>query len=106
MTNRIALITGLRDLAAFLEANPDLPIPRSATVHHFPRRVDDTDLCAAVDQIAAQLGTPVDVDEVPHGHYGTSIHFGPVEYRAVAILSAARARHLAETSYQGCVSPE
>ncbi|MEU8252254.1 hypothetical protein [Nonomuraea sp. NPDC048916] len=106
MTNRTALISGLRDLAAFLEANPDLPIARNLTVHHFPRRADDTQLCAEVDQIAAQLGTVIDAEELPHGHYGTSIHFGPVEYKAVAILSAARAQYAAEDSYRGCVDPE
>ncbi|MEU7004498.1 hypothetical protein [Nonomuraea sp. NPDC046570] len=106
MINRTALITGLRDLAAFLEANPDLPVPRGATVHHFPRRVNDVDLCAEVDQIAAHLGTVVDAEEIPHGHYSTSIHFGPVEYKAVAILSDARARYAAHDSYHGCIQPE
>ncbi|MFI6599126.1 hypothetical protein ACIBHX_22950 [Nonomuraea sp. NPDC050536] len=106
MTNRTALITGLRDLATFLEANPELPVPHGATVHHFPRRADDTELCADVDQIAAQLGTAIDAEELPYGHYGTSIRFGPVEYKAVAILSAARAQYAADDSYRGCVDPE
>ncbi|MBB5080687.1 hypothetical protein [Nonomuraea endophytica] len=106
MNHRNAVITGLRDLAAFLEANPSIPVPRTATVHHFPHNPDDTALCAEVDQIAIWLGTTVDVDKIPHGHYTTSIHFGPVEYRAVAILSGARARHQAESSYYGHVHPE
>ncbi|GAA2690265.1 ferredoxin reductase domain-containing protein [Nonomuraea recticatena] len=104
--NRTALITGLRDLATFLEANPGLPVPRNTTIHYFPRQPSDVDLCAEIDQIAAQLGSTVHVDEGPHGHYRTSLHFGPVEYRAVAILSAARARYAAHDSYHGCVQPE
>ncbi|WP_219501255.1 hypothetical protein [Nonomuraea ceibae] len=106
MNHRTAVISGLRDLAAFLEANPALPVPRTATVHHFPHDASDGALCAEVDQIATWLGTTVEIEEIPHGHYGTSIHFGPVEYRAVAILSGARARHQAESSYYGHVHPE
>ncbi|MEU7899998.1 hypothetical protein AB0B45_45090 [Nonomuraea sp. NPDC049152] len=105
MTHRTALITGLRDLAAFLEANPDVPAPQSATIHHFPRQTTDTDLCAEVDQIAACLDAPVDAEQTPHGHYRTSVQFGPVEYRAVAILAAARAQYAADDSYRGCVKP-
>jgi hypothetical protein len=104
--HRTALITGLRDLAGFLETNTDLPIPTSVTVHHFPRDASDDDMCAQVDQIAARIGAPVDSDESLHGHYGTSINFGPVEYRAVAILADARARNQAAASYYGCVRPE
>ncbi|GAA2370917.1 hypothetical protein GCM10010404_27550 [Nonomuraea africana] len=106
MTDRTDLITGLRDLAAFLETNPSLPTPSHTTVHNFPSSDDDNDLCAAIDQIATHLGTVIDEEKIPHGHYATSIRFGPVEYKAVAILSDARSRYAAETSYRGCVQPE
>ena len=58
-----ALVNGLLDLAAFLEANPDVPVPPRLTVHHFPRQDTDADMRAEIDQIAALLGTPIDPDD-------------------------------------------
>lgn len=101
--DRTALIHGLIHLAVFLQANPDVPAPRGTTVHHFPRDVDDNEMRAQIDAIADVLGTPIDSDG---GHYGTSKFFGPVEYRAVAILSDARTRHAAHDSYYGCITPD
>ncbi|GAA5073535.1 ferredoxin-NADP reductase [Thermocatellispora tengchongensis] len=106
MSDRSALITGLRDLAAFLETNPKIPIANSLTIHHFARHTDDTALRNEIDQIAAQLGSMINMEEIPHGHYSTSIRFGPVEYKAVAIMAAARARYAAENTYSGCIDPE
>ncbi|MEU8356330.1 hypothetical protein AB0C27_09995 [Nonomuraea sp. NPDC048882] len=103
---RTDLINGLLDLAAFLDAHPDVPVPFSVTVHHFPDRTSDTDQCTEIDQIAALVGSDIDYEDSPYGHYATSRMFGPVEYRAVAILSAARARHDAYASYRGCVQPD
>ncbi|MEV4073012.1 hypothetical protein [Nonomuraea fuscirosea] len=104
--HRTALINGLLDLAAFLEAHPDVPVSSSVTVHHFPCQASDADQCAEIDQIAALVGSQIDFEDSPYGHYATSCLFGPVEYRAVAILAAARARHDAETSYRGCIQPD
>ncbi|MEU8321186.1 hypothetical protein AB0C33_22785 [Nonomuraea sp. NPDC048881] len=103
---RTALINGLLDLAAFLEAHPDVPVTTSVTVDHFPRHHTDAEKCADIDQIAARIGSTIDQADIPYGHYSTSRFFGPVEYRAVAILAAARARHDAEASYRGCVQPD
>ncbi|MFI0425225.1 hypothetical protein [Spongiactinospora sp. 9N601] len=61
---------------------------------------------AAIDQIAARIGTPADIEDPDGGHYSTSIHFGPVEYKALAIFADARARYAAETRYSGCVRPD
>ncbi|MDX3110583.1 hypothetical protein [Nonomuraea angiospora] len=66
----------------------------------------DAEKCADIDQIAARIGSTIDQADIPYGHYSTSRFFGPVEYRAVAILAAARARHDAEASYRGCVQPD
>lgn len=101
-----ALINGLLDLAAFLEEHPDLPVSPSLTLHHFSRQDSDADQRAEIDQIAARVGSPIDYEDSPYGHYATSVFFGPVEYRAVAISAAARARHAAESSYHGCVQPD
>ncbi|MER6946531.1 hypothetical protein ABT294_21105 [Nonomuraea sp. NPDC000554] len=104
--HRDAFITGLYELADFLEANPDIPAPTRGAVHHFPLSGTDDEQRAAIDQIAARLGAPVDEDDTPYGHYATSRFFGPIEYRAVAIPGTSRARHAADASYYGCVLPD
>ncbi|GAA3569674.1 hypothetical protein GCM10022419_058220 [Nonomuraea rosea] len=104
--HRSALINGLLDLAAFLEAHPDLPVSSCVTLHHFPKQDDDAGLRAEIDQIAARIGSEIDFEDSPYGHYATSVFFGPVEYRAVAVLAAARARHDAEASYYGYIQPD
>ncbi|MGP3934242.1 hypothetical protein [Nonomuraea sp. KM88] len=104
--HRTALINGLLDLAAFLETHPDLPVPPSVTVHHFPRQDGDAAQRAEIDRLAALLGTDTNHEDALHGHYATSRMFGPIEYRAVAILAAARARYDAEISYRGCIQPD
>ncbi|MDA0632274.1 hypothetical protein OUY22_02505 [Nonomuraea sp. MCN248] len=101
--DRTAFIHGLIHLAVFLQANPDAPAPRRAVVHYFARDADDDQMRAQIDAIAGLLGSTADQDS---GHYVTSVCFGPVEYRAVAILSDARARHAAHDSYRGCITPD
>ncbi|GAA2846674.1 hypothetical protein GCM10010517_03430 [Streptosporangium fragile] len=104
---RTAFITGLRDLAAFLEANPELPAPKASTlVTYFPDHATDAEMCAEIDRIAALCGTGIDADFLPYGHYVTTLSFGPVRYEATAILADARARHDALMSYHGCVTPD
>ncbi|MEO3790395.1 hypothetical protein ABGB14_09285 [Nonomuraea sp. B10E15] len=105
-THRTAFINGLLDLAVFLEAHPDVPVPPSVTVHHFPRPGSDAAQCAEIDQLATLIGSEIDYEESPYDHYGTSRLFGPVEYRAVAVLATARALHDAEASYRGCIQPD
>ncbi|MGV9773547.1 hypothetical protein [Streptosporangium sp. NPDC003464] len=101
---RAALIKGLRDLAAFLEANPDVPAPSLTGLSYYPRGTDPA-IRAEIDTIATLLGTEVDTSDLDHGHYRTCLAFGPVEYTAVGIFATARARHEAETSYVGCIDP-
>lgn len=81
---RSRLIAGIRALAAFLQDHPDVPAPRWADVYVFPPRGTDEQMRAEIDQIAARIGTAVS-DDAGHGHYAASRHFGPVQYRAVAI---------------------
>ena len=103
--HRSALIAGLRTLADFLDANPAVPVPRSVNALHFPHGATDADICAEVDHIAELLGTSIDPREREYGHYAASICFGPVQYRAVAILAARRAQYEADRSYEGCIQP-
>ncbi|MGR6914350.1 hypothetical protein ACU635_08860 [[Actinomadura] parvosata] len=103
---RADLINGLLDLAAFLEAHPEVPASSHVVVHRFPEHDNDADMCAEIDEIAAHVGSGIEFEDSPYGHYTTSVYFGPVEYRAVAVLTAARALHAAERSYSGCIQPD
>ncbi|RVX46256.1 hypothetical protein EDD27_9121 [Nonomuraea polychroma] len=105
-TDRTALINGLLHLATFLETHPEVPVSSHVVVHHFPEHDNDADMRAEIDQIAAQTGSRIEFEDSPYGHYATSVCFGPVEYRAVAVLTAARARHAAESSYRGCIQSD
>ncbi|WP_169983535.1 hypothetical protein [Microbispora sp. H10836] len=100
---RTALIAGLRALADFLDANPAVPVPRSVYALHFPHGATDAEMCAEVDHIAELLGVRASQE---FGHYGAAVHFGPVEYKAVAILAARRAQYEADRSYEGCIQPD
>ncbi|GGP18435.1 hypothetical protein LDL08_33135 [Nonomuraea glycinis] len=101
--DRTALVHGLIQMAVFLQANHEVPAPHGVTVHHFIPRADDDQMRAQIDHLAALLGSDIDAGG---GHYGTSRLFGPVEYRAVAILADARATYAAQDSYRGCVTPD
>jgi hypothetical protein len=84
-SQRAQLITGLRQLAEFLDSNPDVPTPPDATVFVFPPpEGDDQERRAEIDAIASRLFTQASTTRVG-GHYVTSRFFGSVEYRAVAI---------------------
>jgi len=84
--DRAAWVAGLRDLADFLAAHPDLPVPPA---HHtegfvvFPDGGTDDECRAGVDQAAGILG--VRAAERGSGHYRATRAFGPVEYIAVMI---------------------
>lgn len=85
MTDREALIAGLRDLTSYLEANPSLDVYNvGVQITHlhttFPERR------AAVDADAAVMGVPV--TDTPNGNYKAERRFGPrVELCSVAIRS-------------------
>jgi len=87
---RSRLITGLRELADFLEAREQVPAPRWAEVFVFPLSDADDEMRHEIDVIAALIGSSADDRTAENGHYTTSRNFGPVQYRAVAIPSSAR----------------
>jgi hypothetical protein len=82
---RIRLIAGLRQLADFLDQNPDVPAPRHADVHVFPARASNAEMFAEIDAIARRIGATASDADCPAGHYSADRDFGPVHYRAVAI---------------------
>ena len=82
---RVALISGLRSLADYLESNPEVPAPAYPTVCAFPPDGDWSEMRAEIDAIAARLGEVAYRSHESNGHYVAARSFGPVEYRAVAI---------------------
>ena len=91
---RVRLIAGLRDLAEFLDQNPQVPTPRyTDMLLVFPPPGSDAEMFAEVDVIATQIGvTASDADSPAVGHYSAVRDFGPVQYRAVAIPLRSRNR--------------
>jgi hypothetical protein len=82
---REAYVSGLRALADYLTAHPDLPVPRYAYAQGITVCADgDTDDArnSHVDGIARILGT-----EPARGgiSYTAEVSFGPVSYRAIAV---------------------
>ena len=80
---RRALLSGLRELADYLEYNPDVPAPSYSDVLAFPPDGDCAGMRAEIDVIAKRIG--VKARETVRGHYVVARSFGPIEYRAVAI---------------------
>ena len=87
---RPRLISGLRDLAEFLDKNPGVPAPPRTDVLVFPPVGSDAEMFAEIDVIAAQIGATASDAGSPAGHYSAYRDFGPVQYRAVAIPHSAR----------------
>ena len=83
---RQALISGLRELADFLESNPEVPAPACTDILVFPPCASDAGKRREVDVIASLIGSGTETFS-SYCHYQTSRRFGPVEYRAVAIPS-------------------
>jgi hypothetical protein len=104
--DRLALANSLRDLADFIDTNPDIPVPCGPVSVHYISLGSDEEIRADIDRIAAYLGTSIDPADLAAGHYATSISFGKVTYRAVGILAHARAQHEANLSYHGCIAPD
>ncbi len=91
---RDRLIAGLRELADFLNQNPQVPAPRSTDLLVFPPNGSDAEMFAEIDAIAGLIGAVASDAGSPRGHYSAQRDFGPVQYRAVAIPN--RARHHSE----------
>ncbi|GAA2456992.1 hypothetical protein GCM10010191_90730 [Actinomadura vinacea] len=102
--HRDRMLQGLIDLAAFLEANPALPVPRFDWELRVPSGVSvngTTDLRqrAEIDRIAELLGVPVWDETSDGGPYTARRHFGPVTYSAAHIPARRMAQLNAEHSY-------
>ena len=89
--NRAGFIDGLRDLADYLAAHEDVPVPDyPETLHAFPDGDSNDERRAAVDAAAAVLGT--DTAERPNSRqYYAERTFGPLTYSVVTIDDPAPA---------------
>jgi hypothetical protein len=103
---RLAFITGLRDLADYLDRHPTVAIPAHGTEILLSAASADDCGCAQVDRFARQLGVPVENSLAYDGHYRAVRCFGPVGYRMVAISDHAMARYHAADTYYGYVTPD
>ncbi|MGH3344799.1 MAG: hypothetical protein ACRDPK_18395 [Carbonactinosporaceae bacterium] len=95
---RTQIISGLRQLADFLENNPAVPVREYGWDLHYNACGTDEKAKAEVDRIAALLGvTPI--NERPDGHYIATKTFGRITYEAVHIPARRMAIHRALMSY-------
>ncbi|MFF5261799.1 hypothetical protein ACFY4C_22910 [Actinomadura viridis] len=109
--HRGRVVEGLIDLAAFLEANPGVPVPRFGWRLLVALGVSvngTTDLAqrAEIDRVAGLLGAPVSDETRDGGHYIARRHFGPVTYEAVHVPACRMATFDALRSYADNVKPD
>ena len=108
LLTRGKVITGLRQLADYLDAHPAIPVGTYGwDLNIYPDRGDgDGAARAEVDRIAALLGVQVRDDTGRGGHYTAARTFGLICYRAVHIPQTRMAEHEALMSYSDCVTPD
>ena len=83
-SERSQLIAGLRDLAEYLESNPDVPAPGAGRLFTSFRPTAATTNSARKSTLSPRVSDAQPCEFAP-GHYVASRYFGPVEYRAIAI---------------------
>lgn len=82
--DRAALIKGMRELADFLEARPDIPAPRRSDCGTVFVNGTIAGKRAQIDHAARLLGAPVTDNTARGGHYSVTRSFGPVVYEMIA----------------------
>ncbi|MEV0660813.1 hypothetical protein ACIBI3_11395 [Actinomadura luteofluorescens] len=99
---RLRLITGLRTLAEYLEANPEVPAPCGTELMVFVQGSDHAQRIE-IDRVARLVGTRLFVPDSFSRHYRVTRNFDPVAYSVIAIPNAVRASHDALMTYDGAV---
>ena len=102
---RQAFITGLRDLADYLDRHPAVAVPAYGTEILLSAASADDGGCAQVDRFARQLGVRVEKAGLLRP-LRSRPSFGPVGFRMIAISEAAMARYHAADTYYGYVTPD
>jgi len=100
--DRAELAAGLRELADFLTAHPEVPIPFAPRLTVFNRGGTDADRAAAVKTAADALDTEVNADGL---HFEAVRMFGPLVYEIWASTDAGYADYRARTSYDESIRP-
>lgn len=104
---RTQTITGLRQLADYLDQHPDIPVaPYGWSLLTFARHDDDAARQAEVDQVADILGAQVHDDTANGGHYTAARTFGRITYEFIHVTARSRALHRAHMSYADAVTPD
>jgi hypothetical protein len=104
---RTEVISGLRQLADYLDRHPAVPVSEFGwDVRAFARRDTDETARAQVDQIAAVLDVQVHDDTEDGGHYYAAKTFGLITYKFVHVPARRRAEHDALMSYSGNIAPD
>jgi hypothetical protein len=81
--DREAFIAGLRELADFLAANPDVLVPRNPGFALIVHAADTAAREAGANLAATPLGAVV--DDIGEGYYDARRTFGPIAYSVIAI---------------------
>ncbi|ADD40051.1 hypothetical protein [Stackebrandtia nassauensis] len=98
---RAATIQGLRDMAAWLDEHPDVPVPAyHVEILHSLNGDSDEAEAAELRRIAEAAETTADFDQ---NHPEVLIKFGPVKYRFYMIPEQVQKRHDAWNSYRDSV---
>jgi hypothetical protein len=107
-TDRTQLITGLRQLADYLDTHPAIPVTGYGwDLHNFTTREgSDQAGRAEVDHVADLLGREVCDNTADGGHYTAARAFGPVTYEFIHIPATRRAQFDAWHSYSGAITPD
>jgi hypothetical protein len=81
--DRDAFIAGLRELADFLTANPDVLIPAHPNLGVFVDAADTSARKEGAESAAAPLGVPV--EDLGLGYFAARREFGPIAYSVGAV---------------------
>ncbi|MFD0001624.1 hypothetical protein ACFVJ4_04265 [Streptomyces sp. NPDC127178] len=80
--DRAAFLASLRELVAFLTANPAVVVPRHASVAVLVDASDSDGRREGVASVAAPLGVPT--EDLGRGYFDARREFGPIAYVVVA----------------------
>lgn len=104
---REAFIAGLRDLADFLAANPEVAVSVQTPVTILISPYGTDEECEReIDEFAAAAGVTVADDLATGGRYSAVRSFGAVEYQALTYTAETLAASDARRSYFDNVQPE
>jgi hypothetical protein len=103
---RARLVASLRELASFLAAHPEVPVPEYEVTLGFAVSVDGGDEAAIERVRAAAAALGVEAVEYSPGYWRAERTFGQVSYGCGYIARRIWAEAQATRSYEGAVVPD